>query len=139
MKGDGIEINMHKNQLFKEYKKWIKWMNWGRYIGCHQKPERSFFYKGYQFPVCARCTGVLLSSIMACGIFFIHPLKIQYCLLFCFIMFLDWLLQSCKIKESTNIRCLIIGFIGGYGFMTLQMYVYSYLIRWACISIKSLY
>ncbi len=29
---------------------------------CHQKPERSFFYDGHQFPVCARCAGIYLSS-----------------------------------------------------------------------------
>ncbi len=29
---------------------------------CHQKSERSFFWDGHQFPVCARCTGVYLSG-----------------------------------------------------------------------------
>ena len=29
---------------------------------CHQKPERSFFWDGHQFPVCARCTGIYLSA-----------------------------------------------------------------------------
>ena len=29
---------------------------------CHQLPERSFFVDGYQFPVCARCTGLYLSG-----------------------------------------------------------------------------
>jgi uncharacterized membrane protein len=29
---------------------------------CHQKPERSFFLDGHQFPVCARCTGLYLSA-----------------------------------------------------------------------------
>ncbi|MBQ3473297.1 MAG: DUF2085 domain-containing protein, partial [Methanobrevibacter sp.] len=24
---------------------------------CHRMHERSFFIKGHQFPVCARCTG----------------------------------------------------------------------------------
>ena len=32
----------------------------GNHSGCHQMPERSFFYKGKQFPVCARCTGVII-------------------------------------------------------------------------------
>ena len=49
---------------------WLKWMDWGKRLGCHQMPERSFFIKGYQFPVCARCTGVLVSSIAACMVFF---------------------------------------------------------------------
>ena len=29
---------------------------------CHQLPERSFFLDGRQLPVCARCTGLYLSS-----------------------------------------------------------------------------
>jgi uncharacterized membrane protein len=29
---------------------------------CHQRPERSFFFDGHQFPVCARCTGLYLSA-----------------------------------------------------------------------------
>lgn len=29
---------------------------------CHQIPERSFFWAGQQFPVCARCTGLYLSG-----------------------------------------------------------------------------
>ena len=29
---------------------------------CHQRPDRSFFVDGHQLPVCARCTGLYLSS-----------------------------------------------------------------------------
>jgi uncharacterized membrane protein len=29
---------------------------------CHQKPERSFFWDGHQYPVCARCTGLYASA-----------------------------------------------------------------------------
>ncbi len=31
---------------------------------CHQRPERSFFLDGQQFPVCARCTGLYLSGAL---------------------------------------------------------------------------
>ena len=31
---------------------------------CHQRPERSFFLDGHQFPVCARCTGLYLSGAL---------------------------------------------------------------------------
>ena len=43
-----------------EMKLWIKLMEIGAMTGCHQMPERSFFFKGYQFPVCERCTGLLI-------------------------------------------------------------------------------
>lgn len=32
---------------------------------CHQRPDRSFFWDGYQLPVCARCTGLYLSGGVA--------------------------------------------------------------------------
>ena len=31
---------------------------------CHQRPERSFFWAGQQFPVCARCTGLYVSALI---------------------------------------------------------------------------
>lgn len=43
-------------------------------------------------------------------------------------MFLDWLIQRVGIKESTNSRRFITGLIGGYGFMTLQLYLYKIII-----------
>ena len=46
-------------------KQWIRLMELGEMLGCHQMPERSFFIKGFQFPVCARCIGVILSAIIA--------------------------------------------------------------------------
>ncbi|PQL91928.1 DUF2085 domain-containing protein [Apibacter adventoris] len=30
---------------------------------CHQKPERSFFWKRKQFPLCARCTGIYIAFV----------------------------------------------------------------------------
>jgi uncharacterized membrane protein len=32
---------------------------------CHQRPERSFFLHGRQFPVCGRCAGLYLSGAIA--------------------------------------------------------------------------
>ena len=51
-------------------KKWIRLMEIGEALGCHQMPERSFFINGFQFPVCARCTGVIISAIIATIVFF---------------------------------------------------------------------
>lgn len=32
-------------------------------VVCHQLPERSFYWGQWQFPVCARCTGLYLSAV----------------------------------------------------------------------------
>ncbi len=103
-------------------------MDIGKRLGCHQRADRSFFIKGYQFPVCARCTGVILASAFAMIIFFIYPLNAGVCLVLSFLMFLDWFVQRIGVRESNNIRRLITGLLGGYGFMTLQMYGYRFLV-----------
>lgn len=93
---------------------------------CHQKPERCFVVKGYLFPVCARCTGIIISFIaaivlMISGIY----LNKMITLVFVMIMFGDWLLQAAKIKESTNSRRFITGLIGGFG----MSYFYYYIVE----------
>ena len=75
---------------------WLKLMKIGHDIwGCHQIEKRSFFFKGYQFPICARCTGLLVGYFVAC----IVQLKTKY--------------------ESNNLKRVITGCIAGYGFIGL--------------------
>lgn len=124
-KGNCTAIFNSTCQAKKSDLQWLKWMAWGKRLGCHQMPERSFFYKEYQFPICARCTGVLISAVISCVAFCFWRLDWKWCVLLCAAMFTDWLVQRINIKESTNIRRLLTGLLGGYGFMTLQLYVYS--------------
>ena len=95
---------------------WFKLMEFGERIGCHQMPERSFFYKGYQFPVCARCTGVLIGEVVAL-ILILCSIKVSLIgsIAFLIPMGIDWGLQFLKILESDNIRRLITGTLGGIG------------------------
>jgi uncharacterized membrane protein len=110
-----------------EDKLWMKLMELGERAGCHQKPERSFFYHGYQFPVCARCTGAILGFLLAVPAYllmgFLLPLSISGIL----ILLADWLLQAVKVKESTNRRRLITGLLGGYGVMSFQLMIVCFL------------
>ena len=110
-------------------KQWIKLMEMGDRLGCHQMPERSFFVKGYQFPVCARCTGVLISSVLATLLFFKKKLPISLCVALSSVMLFDWGIQYLKIKESTNIRRLVTGLIGGFGYTTLHLHFYRYILK----------
>lgn len=93
----------------------------GRFVGCHRRPDRSFFIHGKQFPVCARCTGVFAGECF--GVIFFRTITPQITLLltFCGIMFLDWLIQFLEIRESTNRRRLITGALGGYAYATLLL------------------
>lgn len=92
----------------------------GNHSGCHQLPERSFFIHGKQFPVCARCTGVFIGQLLS---LFTIPFKINwgFGILGLSIMGIDWLCQEVRIRESTNIRRLITGVIGGFGLFILYI------------------
>ena len=94
---------------------WYILMKLGHFV-CHQKPERSFFIKEYQFPVCARCTGIIISFIIALILLF-NKIQINFftSIILTIVMFIDWLLQYFKIKESTNIRRFLTCLIGGFG------------------------
>ena len=96
-------------------------MKWGAAAGCHQRKDRSFFYKGYQFPVCSRCTGVAAGQLLGILSIAFFQLSWNWCGFFCFVMFLDWYLQKMKIKESTNSRRFITGVL--CGFALGQLYV----------------
>jgi len=98
---------------------WVKLMRLGRLTGCHQMGERSFFARGYQFPICARCTGILFGNIAAIiGAFLFVP-HAFILLTFCAAMFVDWLLQRINLLQGTNIRRLLTGVLGGYAVLTL--------------------
>lgn len=90
---------------------------------CHQRSERSFFYHGWQFPVCARCTGLysgyVIGTILLIGS--IH-LPLFLSVLFILIMFLDWFLQFKKVKMSTNSRRFVSGVCAGIAIMQLLGY-----------------
>ncbi len=107
---------------------WIKIMQIGAKTGCHQRADRSFFYNGCQFPICARCTGVLIgyTAALICIPFFMPNFLV--CLVFCAIMFIDWFIQFLKIAESTNIRRLITGVFGGYGVISCELNIVLFLI-----------
>jgi uncharacterized membrane protein len=112
--------------LDKKDKLWIMLMQLGSF-GCHQLPERSFSFKNYQFPICARCTGVLVGQIAMIIqlVIFTIPINIFLCMLLLGIMFLDWFVQFLKIKESNNKRRLLTGFLAGYGLIGGYWWVFE--------------
>ena len=95
-------------------KTWAFFMRLGDRCGCHQREDRSFFIGDWQFPVCSRCTGILTGQVLGITLYICSvriPLYID--ILFLAIMFLDWLIQYKKIRESTNVRRFITGNLAG--------------------------
>lgn len=97
----------------------------GNKSGCHQLPERSFFINGKQFPVCARCTGVLFGQTIAIvSAFFSFHVKAIKLPLFCIgIMGIDWGIQEMGLKESTNNRRFVTGILGGFGLFSIYIII----------------
>ncbi len=117
-----VTVIKKENIFLQEFLTWIRTI--GNHSGCHQMPARSFFYHGKQFPVCARCTGVgighiiaILSNIMGARV----PAFISVLMLA--IMGTDWAIQEAGMKESTNIRRLITGILGGFGLFNLYFII----------------
>lgn len=90
-----------------------------KYWGCHQIAERSFFIKGYQFPVCARCTGIIIGEV-AFIIFALLSLRINiiFSLLFMIPLIIDGTLQFKTSYVSNNIKRLLSGMFFGFGFFS---------------------
>jgi uncharacterized membrane protein len=81
---------------------------------CHKKPERSFFYKGKQFPICARCTGILAGYFLGFLYLILIPHRNYFLeILFMFPIAIDGTGQYLQKWESTNIRRLATGILAG--------------------------
>jgi uncharacterized membrane protein len=99
---------------------WAFFMRLGNKCGCHQREDRSFKIKGWQFPVCSRCTGILTGQIIGI-ILYLFKIKIPLYvdIIFLAIMFLDWYIQYKKIKESNNFRRFVTGNLAGIAQMNI--------------------
>ena len=104
---------------------------------CHRKPERSFFYKGHQFPVCARCTGFYISGIISIILLKFYPVPYNLITLMLGIILLlpcaiDGFTQLFEMRESNNTLRLITGLLGGVGLILvyeimIKFFVYNFL------------
>ena len=87
---------------------------------CHKKPERSFFVKGHQFPVCARCTGFYIALVLYFGYAYFFYVNYSFLLILMAILCLvptavDGLTQLVGQRESNNFLRFITGLMGGLG------------------------
>ena len=91
---------------------------------CHRLPERSFHFRGKQFPVCARCTGIYLGELIMLILLFIGFRLSIFWSLICILPFIiDGTIQYFNLIESTNMRRFITGLIGGFGIIGIYFYI----------------
>lgn len=92
---------------------------------CHKIPERSFFYKGKQFPICSRCTGIFIGYIIGILGLFIPSLnlKLWIAILFIIPMIIDGSIQFFTQYKSNNYKRLFTGILGGVGIIFFLYHV----------------
>ena len=118
-------------------------MNFKKLLGiafmCHQIPERSFIINGRQFPLCARCTGILAgyflgiftACITRCGNYPIF-------LLFLIPMIADGGIQQIFKIESNNTRRFITGILGGIGIIYFFISLHIFTVWWVSLLLQNL-
>ena len=99
-----------------------------KYCGCHQRADRSFFVGKYQFPLCARCTGIAIGHFVAIcaapfltGDYWIAALALP--------MVADGSIQYVTSYESTNRRRMITGVLYGFAFTSVTIRIFREIVE----------
>ena len=116
-------------------KAWVLLMRLGAMTGCHQLHERSFFLGGYQFPVCARCTGLFFGQIAGIAMLFwllqcSIPLLVLFAGISVALLGIDGFFQLKGIWVSTNFRRLATGLLCGFFITGIFIRIITILIVW---------
>jgi len=104
---------------------------------CHSRPDRSFHFKGKQFPICARCTGVLLGWIIGIVYCSLSEIPKSYFTILIFIpLIIDGGTQLLGKRESNNILRLITGILFGMGTIFVFLYFHRLMLKLAIIFLE---
>jgi len=104
-------------------------------MGCHRMPHRSLHFRGRQFPVCARCTGILLGYLTyPAFVIGLWPATVLGGLLLNIPALVDGSTQLRGFRESTNPLRLVTGLMSGAG----QAMAASAIGQWIAMLIKTL-
>ena len=90
-------------------------------FGCHQRPDRSFSFRGRQLPLCARCLGVLIGPLFA-PIYFWH-LSPRIALACISVFLADASTQLVRLRESKNWLRLFSG--AAFSASVLFLFIYG--------------
>jgi uncharacterized membrane protein len=86
------------------------------FVACHRRADRSFSFRGRQFPVCARCTGILAGYLVyPCFLFDLVSLPMWLGLLLSVPAGVDGVTQALGSRSSTNGLRLATGLMSGVG------------------------
>ena len=93
-------------------------------VSCHRMPERSFAWRGWQFPVCARCTGIILGwACYPLFLFGLAALPVWAALTLNVPVLLDGGTQAMGWRTSTNVLRLATGLLGGVGQVAIMAWL----------------
>lgn len=97
-------------------------------FGCHCRADRSFFFRGKQFPICARCTGIGIGFLLAVVSLWFYRPPFVLAVLLMIPMIVDGILQLKTAYESRNIIRCITGLLFCYGFISFWVIgeIFSY-------------
>ncbi|PEL13072.1 DUF2085 domain-containing protein [Bacillus sp. AFS017336] len=85
-----------------------------KWIPCHRKQERSFRIGSYTFPLCARCTAILVGYLLLPILFmFSSFLYWWYIPILMIPLLVDGYTQKWKWRESNNVLRFITGLLFG--------------------------
>ncbi|MCM1173138.1 MAG: DUF2085 domain-containing protein [Clostridium sp.] len=87
-------------------------------------PSRSYRIGSYQFPVCARCMGIIIGYICAVIMLVLKKyICLRTCILLCMPMVIDGGIQFFTKYESKNYRRSYTGFCAGLGFIMILRHI----------------
>lgn len=87
---------------------------------CHRLPDRSLTINGYTLPICARCTGIVMGSILSIiMIYFNITFSIMTCLILLIPLIVDGGTQYLNYRLSNNSLRLATGILFGIGYIPL--------------------
>lgn len=98
-------------------------------VSCHKLPERSFFYKGKQFPVCSRCTGIYVGYFIFIPLLWLIKIDIYWALLSILPTTIDGLTQAYYNRESNNLLRFSTGLLAGYGLAGLSDFTAYWIVK----------
>lgn len=89
------------------------------FFGCHCRSDRSLYYRGKQFPICARCTGELIGILVSFVLFWFWRPNFVSAIIMLIPLIIDGFVQRLSSYESNNFKRMVTGFLFGIGFAAI--------------------